>query len=119
MKARVTRRWVAYNYSCCAVGYCDLQSLLRFQKARFYTAGIYGWNFDVYDFGDYAITTGYRDMIDNCTNSYTSDLAREYETKAGEIISNWSVPLEEQETKVNELLKDFLTKVFGEKRFYL
>ena len=47
------------------VGYCALQDLLgRFYYPRFYTAGAYGWNSDVYDIcvegvGYVAIVTGY------------------------------------------------------------
>lgn len=43
------------------VGYCDLQDALKWSEPDFYTAGVYGWNADVYviDY-DTVIVTGYR-----------------------------------------------------------
>ena len=111
-KANVTRKWVNANYWCCSVGYCDLQNLLRYQSADFYTCGVYGWNMDVYTFGDYAITTGYRGMIDNVKKDYHS-LIREYDDKARELLKEqWKKPYEELKAEVNNLLNEFLQKVF-------
>ena len=43
------------------VYYCDVQHLLRGRDRVAYTAGMYGWNADVYDVGNgVAIVTGYR-----------------------------------------------------------
>ena len=121
-KANVTRKWVNNNYQCCSVGYCDLQNLLYFQSASYYTCGVYGWNFDVYTFGDYAITTGYRGMIDNVKKDYYS-LIHEYDNKARELLkTQWEKPYEELKTEVNNLLKEFLQQVFDTKdsdRFYV
>lgn len=121
-KARVTRKWVNDNFYCCSAGYCDLQYLLHYVSADYYTCGVYGWNFDVYTFGDYAITTGYRGMIDNVEKDYHS-LIHEYDSKARELIkSQWEKPYEELKTEVNNLLKEFLQKVFDTKdttRFYI
>lgn len=121
-KANVTRKWVRDNYYCCSVGYCDLQNLLHYQSASYYTCGVYGWNFDVYTFGDYAITTGYRGMIDNVPKDYHS-LIREYDDKARELLkAQWDRPHDELKTEVNNLLKEFLQKVFDTKdsnRFYI
>lgn len=121
-KANVTRKWVRDNYYCCSVGYCDLQNLLRYQSASYYTCGVYGWNMDVYTFGDYAITTGYRGMIDNVPKDYHS-LIREYDDKARELLkSQWEKPHDVLKAEVNNLLKEFLQKVFDTKdsnRFYI
>jgi hypothetical protein len=121
-KSRVTRKWVKDNFYCCSVGYCDLQNLLHYQSASYYTCGIYGWNMDVYTFGDYAITTGYRGMIDNVPGDYHS-LIREYEEKARELLkAQWEKPGDVLEAEVNKLLKEFLQKVFDTEdsnRFYI
>lgn len=45
------------------MGYCVGQSLLRDIEPDYYTAGIYGWNFDVYQIAGLTICTGYRGMI--------------------------------------------------------
>ena len=104
MKAKVTRKWVAGYYTCIGVGYCGMQYLLRFQNASFYTAGLYGWNFDVFTFGDYAITTGYRNMIHHVdTLPY-----EEYDEKARKIVCDNTLSYEEQKEKVNALLAEYL-----------
>ena len=36
--------------------------MLNYERPVAYAAGVYGWNFDVYDFGSVAIVTGYRGM---------------------------------------------------------
>ena len=111
-KARTTAKWVSDNYNCISIGYCDLQFLLRFQEARFYTCGVYGWNFDVYTFGDYAITTGYRGMITNCKVDKNIS-SSEYDRKARELIDNSSYTEEEKtKSEVNKLLEEYLNKVF-------
>lgn len=64
MKTKTTRTQISSMYSTVyQCGYCDLQLLYR-EEARFYTCGIYGWNYDVYVFrGTTAITSGYRGMF--------------------------------------------------------
>lgn len=46
-----------------ALGYCDMQSVLNYCTPEGYSAGIYGWNFDVYGTDTAVITTGYRYMV--------------------------------------------------------
>ena len=66
------------------VGYCDMQDALKWREPNFYTAGVYGWNADVYviDY-DTVIVTGYRpfgnmelsreviDTLNKCARSIT------------------------------------------------
>ena len=123
-KAKTTRKWINENYYCLSAGYCDLYYLLYFQDARFYTCGVYGWNFDAYTFGDYAITTGYRGMISNVKTPIDRkyNTIRDYNNKAKEIIEDTSIEYEDRKKKVNELLKDFLGLAFGvenKDRFYI
>lgn len=42
------------------VGYCDLFGVLSGIEPDYYTAGVYGWNCDVYVIAGLAICTGYR-----------------------------------------------------------
>lgn len=44
--------------------YCKLQTLLAYETPAAYTEGTYGWNADIYEFGDVAICTGYRPFGD-------------------------------------------------------
>lgn len=60
MRVKVTKKEIMKNYKCFSVGYCDLQTLLGVANPQFYTAGVYGWNADIYTFGNTAIVTGYR-----------------------------------------------------------
>ena len=66
------------------VGYCDMQDALKWREPNFYTAGVYGWNADVYVISyDTVIVTGYRpfgnmeisreviDTLNKCARSIT------------------------------------------------
>ena len=110
-KREVPRRWLAQNYLCYGTGYCELQFLLRFQDPKFYTTGIYGWNFDAYEFDGYLITTGNRGMIHQVRRN--SALDREYDDKARQICYNRSLSTEEQKKLVNGLLEEYLKKIFA------
>ena len=45
------------------VGYCGAQWLLSYLTPAYYTAGVYGWNCDVYTVAGLNICTGYRGMV--------------------------------------------------------
>ena len=63
-KQRVTARCIREAESVgrptVRVGYCDLQDALSGITPDYYTAGVYGWNCDVYVIAGLAICTGYR-----------------------------------------------------------
>lgn len=62
-KFKTTRKQIKDNFSkifCC--GYCDLDEITT-KSPLLYNYGIYGWNYDVYVFGNIAVTTGYRGMF--------------------------------------------------------
>lgn len=90
-----------------AIGYCTLQSLLYFYSPDFYTAGVYGWNYDCYIIDGYVINTGYREMFGY---SVDYDLSREYDLKAEKIIYDFSISYEKQKELVNNLLMEYLKK---------
>ena len=78
MKYKTTRKAIvngSVNVRC--AGYCDLSCLLRNHEPIAYTAGIYGWNFDVFEVYGVTICTGYRNMPGK-----RLDGIREYEEKA-------------------------------------
>lgn len=105
MKYKTTRRAVvdgtAANYLVCA-GYCDLSHLLRGHEPQAYTAGIYGWNFDIYHVHGLTICTGYRNMPGRRAANI-----REYETKARAIWEDYGRPYEERREDVEKLLGEF------------
>lgn len=45
------------------VGYCDAWAMLSGITPDYYTAGVYGWNCDIYIIAGLTICTGYRGMI--------------------------------------------------------
>lgn len=62
MKTKTTKRAIMHAYeNVIKVDYCDLQYALKWREPNFYTAGVYGWNSDVYviDYGT-VIVTGHR-----------------------------------------------------------
>lgn len=66
-KVKATQKSIKEAYSnILVIPYCDLQHLLRYEEAFYYTAGIYGWNADVYIYEDVAICTGYRPFGTYC-----------------------------------------------------
>lgn len=110
MKFKTTRNAIvngAVNVKC--AGYCDLQNLLQNHDPIAYTAGVYGWNFDVYDVYGVTICTGYRNMPGS-----RLDHIREYEAKAAAIWS-WDnkTPFTEKQKQVEKLLQEFCLKNGG------
>ncbi len=60
-KQRTTIKYIKQSFKkIIEVGYCKLQFFLKNQKPEYYTAGVYGWNADVYIFKGIALVTGYR-----------------------------------------------------------
>lgn len=108
MRVQVTRKRIDENFKCISVGYCELQNLLKYEPVKYYTTGIYGWNFDVYTFeykgANVAITTGYRGMVDNCKNNYTYDLGKDFDSRAAGA----------SREECDLLIKEFLDIVFKE-----
>ena len=85
MKTQITKKAIMNAYrNVIKVGYCDMQDALKWREPNFYTAGVYGWNADVYviDY-DTVIVTGYRpfgnmelsreviDTLNKCARSIT------------------------------------------------
>lgn len=96
MKTPITKKAIMSAYhNVIKVGYCDMQDALKWREPNFYTAGVYGWNADIYviDY-DTVIVTGYRpfgnvelpreviDTLNKCAESITRyfnyDLAKIY-----------------------------------------
>ena len=109
MKFKTTRKAIKANSRIILkVGYCDLQSLLRFKDPVAYTSGTYGWNADIYEMGGVTIVTGYRPF----GNYHNGDLVAEYEAKAHNIATDYQVDWETRKNEVNKLLDEFVNKVY-------
>lgn len=61
MNIKITKNDLRNNFGVIvSCGYCELQSLLNIKSRVGYNKGVYGWNFDVFDFGGVGLITGYR-----------------------------------------------------------
>lgn len=61
MNIKLTKPDLKNNFGVIvSCGYCELQSLLNMKSRVGYNKGVYGWNFDVFDFGGVGLITGYR-----------------------------------------------------------
>lgn len=88
-------------------GYCELQSLLNMKSRVGYNKGVYGWNFDAFDFGGVGLITGYR------TRGEDIELAREFCKRWNERASNATHEerkqiLAEFERELQRLAKEFV-----------
>lgn len=87
------------------IGYCGAWYLLRGIEPIAYTAGIYGWNEDVYYVGNSTyISTGYRP---HGTRKVSFELLESYEKQA-KAICEGSDDYDTKMYKVAELRKEFL-----------
>lgn len=103
MKCKTTRKAIVNGGgNICYCGYCDMWHLLRNHDAVAYTAGVYGWNFDVFEVYGLTICTGYRGMPGKRLEG-----VQEYEEEAREILSNYNLNYDEARAKVEALLKEF------------
>ena len=75
------------------VGYCDAWAMLSGITPDYYTAGIYGWNCDIYRIAGLTICTGYRGMVGEPA-VLTADYEQRARAAAGEdernaILAEW------------------------------
>lgn len=103
MKFQTTRKNIVNGFNNVKyAGYCDLAHLLRNHTPIAYTAGVYGWNFDVYSVYGVTICTGYRNMP-----GARLEKTSEYETAARKICDDYNRPYEERRAEIETLLKEF------------
>ena len=108
MKKKITRNEMKRQYNnIIKIGYCDAQYILYYDEPQFYNSGVYGWNYDVYAFGDVAICTGYN-SIGNVKPEY--EIIRKYDDLARLIVTgsdSYDVKVE----KVQSLRNEFIERV--------
>jgi len=88
-----------------------LNYLLHYQKRIGYNAGVYGWNYDLYELSvngeSVAILKGYRVP----KKMHSHDLMQKYEELAYNIISDYKKDYQQQKEEVNELLLQFINEL--------
>ena len=88
-------------YTVCA-GYCEIDRLLTYTPRIAYTAGCYGWNYDVYEIDGLVICTGYRGMPGKRIKN-----AEKYEKLANKILCS-EKPYSDKKKKLDKLLSKFV-----------
>lgn len=112
MKFRTTQKAIRDGYAkIYRCGYGDLQNLFRHTDAIAYTCGLYGWNFDVYDVGGVAITTGFRGMLGE---RIPSELIRKYESKAKKAIERANFDYKKTRSALDKLIAKFIEELTKE-----
>lgn len=111
LKVQVTKKQIKDNYrNVICVGNLNLYYLLRFKEARFYTAGMYGWNADVYEINNNTVIV----MGDRPFGDIKAEygIIKGFEDRARKIITRSDfLKYEEQEKAIDELLSEFLEVV--------
>lgn len=101
MKEKVTRKFIMNTFDkVIELGYCQAQNLLTYKTPKFYTAGVYGWNADIYLIDENTvIVTGYRPF---------GNIHPDYKT-----VEYYDAIAEKEflEGTIEETLKDFLKEV--------
>ena len=84
MKTKVTAKAIKENCkTVIPVGYCEMYNLLRSKTPAYYTAGVYGWNSDIYVItNSLVISTGYRPVGTIKLTLEQYQLIKDYEAKA-------------------------------------
>ena len=109
MKTQITQKAVKANYDkIILIPSMGTQYLLSYSNPIAYTAGVYGWNADVYDINGIAIVTGYR-PFGNIRADY--DLCRKYDDTAQKIRHDHNLTYDEQCAKLDELINKFIAEV--------
>lgn len=105
-KREATRNTIRRNYkNIINVGYANLQHLLKYDDAKYYNHGVYGWNWNAYELDENTcIITGYRNTLgDDIDHEYTQII----DNKAREILNNYN-NYDDKKQKLDELKEEFL-----------
>ena len=86
MKKKTTAKFIKEKHNkIFKCGYCELQQIFQNVEPKYYTCGVYGWNFDCYVEEGIAITTGYRGMVGK---DIPKEIIEKYDNIATEILTN-------------------------------
>ena len=104
MKIKATKKSIIQQSGrVLAVGYCALQTLLKYKSPFAYSAGIHGWSCDYYNAGDgLIISTGYAPA--GTATLPEQKIIKEYEQKA----QNARTAAE-----IDTLYNEFIAKIKG------
>lgn len=113
MKVQVTAKQICQGKRIFTTGYCRLQTLFPGDTAKWFHAGIYGWNADYFQEGSILLVTGYSPQ--SATRGFTRgvvslprEFVQSFEDKAQAIVREceWTKP-DEREIRMNSLRQEF------------
>lgn len=110
-KIKITNKDVKNYYN--RILDCGSQSagyLLGYSSARFYNCGVYGWNYDIYDFGDTCLMIG--DRTGSFGRKADYSMLHDYNEKARTIYNNWDLSTEEKKNQIDNLISEFIELSF-------
>lgn len=109
LKCKVTKKEILENYkNVIKVGYCELQHLLNYKCPRFFTAGAYGWNTNIYEISySTVIVTGYA-PFGNISNY---ELTKKYEEKAEKIVYDNKLDFNKKSKKLDKLIGAYIKAI--------
>ena len=81
MNIKLTKTDLKNNFGIIvSCSYAELSNLLYGKEKAGYNCGVYGWNFDVFDFGGVGLITGYRTR--GADISLSLEFCKEWDNKA-------------------------------------
>lgn len=112
MKFKTTNKQIQQYYGkVYRIAYCAAANLLRYEDARAYTAGVYGWNADLYVVEGVALVTGYRPGVGERVD-YT--ILDKYEKKVQKINDDYARSCDSRKKAVTKLLYKFIAEITKE-----
>lgn len=117
MSLELKAKQVKENYYVFSVGYCDAPHILSRDGKAGYTAGVYGWNSDIFIFNDVAISTGYRPFhnVTDKQNEEGRKVIMKYEKKAEKAKENFDAKKYNYNyTKLYKKMETLYFKMFHE-----
>jgi hypothetical protein len=110
MKIKTTKRAIKENYNLIiSIGYCNLQSLLKYFQPFAYSTRTEGWACDYYNVEGVIISTGYSPI----GISVDYELVNKYEKEGMKLRysnSTWAEKKERAMELLNEFIKEALNK---------
>lgn len=113
MSIKTTKKEIEKNYKkIIKICYCDLQELLYFKTADFYTSGTYGWNADIFKIDNQTVVcTGYRPFGNI---EVKREIIKKYNDLAFDILSK-KIDYYEKKNELDKLLNEFVKVCLQEK----
>ena len=103
MKFKTSKKNIKnYYHYIISIGYCQAQTLLKYQQPIAYSSGVYGWSCDYYDIDGVLISSGYGPLSSKNTYLTYNDI-KKFEEKAQKL-DHYKNPYQQRKTQINDLL---------------